>query len=219
LQKLFSDLAMQGCHNWNLVSPTPWLPQIKEVTLPLIRAGISLPFVYNSSGFELPETLDNFRELINIGLIDLRYATNQTALEGSDALNYVEVSRRAFKWFWNQLGPLELDADNVAKRGIICRLLALPNRVHEAITNLEWLARNIGNDVAVSVMAQYTPVHQAVQMPGWERAISKQEYEQLTEAVEDLGFENGWIQELKGDAPADLLGQDMPAGQGVVGKN
>jgi putative pyruvate formate lyase activating enzyme len=217
LRDIFRTLAQKGCHNWNLVSPTPWLPQIGEAVTPLIRAGISLPFVYNTSGFEAPETLEAFSELADIALIDLRYARPETAAEGSDARQYVDASRQALLGFWNRLGPLETDADGIASRGVICRLLALPGRVSEAIANLEWLARQIGSGVHISVMSQYTPVHHAALTDGWNRTVREEEYALLTEAAGDLGFENGWIQEFEGEAPADLLGQTMPAGEGAVG--
>ena len=219
LRDIFRGVAEKGCHNWNLVSPTPWLPQIREAVTPLIRAGISLPFVYNTSGFEAPETLEAFSGLADIALIDLRYATAESASEGSDARFYVDAARRAFLWFWNRLGPLETDADGIAKRGVICRLLALPGRVSEAIANLEWLAKHAGNEVHISVMSQYTPVHRATQLAGWDRKVCEEEYALLTEAAGDLGFEHGWIQEFEGDAPAGLLGQAMPAGEGAVGSD
>ena len=217
LREIFKGIAEKGCHNWNLVSPTPWLPQIKEAVDPLIGAGISLPFVYNTSGFESQEVLESFAGLVNIALCDLRYAQSESAREGSDASAYVDVSRRACRWFWEKLGPLEMDGDGIARRGVICRLLALPGRVDEAIANLEWLAREIGTEVHISVMAQYTPVHRALACRGWDRKVHADEYARLTEAAEDLGFDNGWIQEFEGDAPADLLGQEMPAGEGAVG--
>ena len=217
LRELFRGLAEKGCHNWNLVSPTPWLPQIQEAVTPLLRAGISLPFVYNTSGFETPETLEAFSNLADIALIDLRYATPETACQGSDSRLYVEASRRAFMWFWNTLGQLETDADGIARRGVICRLLALPGRVAEAIANLEWLKENVGTGVHISVMSQYTPVYRALETDGWDRPVAEEEYALLTEAAGDLGFENGWLQEFQGDAPADLLGQTMPAGEGAVG--
>ena len=217
LGDIFRQLAQKGCHNWNLVSPTPWLPQIRDAVAPLLRAGIALPFVYNTSGFETPETLEAFSGLADIALIDLRYAAAASAAEGSDAGAYVEAARAALLWFWNRLGPLETDAEGIAKRGVICRLLALPGRVPEAVANLEWLAGNVGTDIHISVMSQYTPVHRAAQTPGWDRKVQEDEYSLLVEAAEDLGFENGWIQEFEGEAPADLLGQNMPAGEGAVG--
>ena len=217
LQGIFRQIYEKGCHNWNLVSPTPWLPRIAEAVSPIIRAGKSLPFVYNTSGFESEKTLNSFKELIDIALVDLRYASPKSAREGSDAENYVEKARAAFRWFWNELGPLELDADGIASRGVICRILALPGRIDEAIANLEWLASRAGRGLHISVMSQYTPVHEALHSESWSSKVQRREYERLTEAAADLGFENGWIQEFKGNAPADLLGQDMPSGEGSVG--
>ncbi|MDR2849290.1 MAG: radical SAM protein [Verrucomicrobiota bacterium] len=217
LRDIFRQLAQKGCHNWNLVSPTPWLPQIREAVTPLLRAGITLPFVYNTSGFESPEALEAFSELADIALIDLRYAAPETAAEGSDAGAYVAAAHGALRWFWDRLGPLETDADGVATRGVICRLLALPGRVSEAVANLEWLAETVGTGIHVSVMSQYQPVHRAAQTPGWDRRVAADEYARLADAAEALGFENGGIQECEGEAPADLLGQNMPAGEGAVG--
>jgi len=219
LRELFKGIALRGCHNWNLVSPTPWLPQIKEAVKPLIQAGISLPFVYNTSGFESPKVLAAFSELIDIALVDLRYATAEVASEGSDAAHYVEASRQTFQWFWQRLGPLVTNEEGLAKKGVICRILALPGRIEEAIANLHWLADTVGTEVAVSVMSQYTPVHVACQREGWNRKVSPDEYTRLTDVAEELGFENGWIQDFEGDAPSDLLGQAMPAGEGVVGRD
>ncbi len=217
LRGIFEQIYKKGCHNWNLVSPTPWLPQIQEAVSPLIRAGKSLPFVYNTSGFESEKTLKSYKELIDIALVDLRYASQKSAFEGSDAANYVEKARVAFKWFWSELGPLELDENGIASRGVICRILALPGRVDEAIANLEWIASNMGSGVHISVMSQYTPVHTALKTDSWNSKIQQREYERLTDAASDLGFENGWIQEFEGEAPADLLGQAMPSGEGSVG--
>ena len=161
--------------------------------------------------------METFSGLADIALVDLRYATPESAAEGSDARGYVEAARRAFLWFWNRLGPLETDADGIATRGVICRLLALPGKAGEAVANLEWLAKTVGSEVAVSVMSQYTPVYRAARMEGWNRKVGQEEYALVTEAAEDLGFENGWIQEFEGEAPADLLGQAMSAGEGAVG--
>ncbi len=214
----FRELAEQGCHNWNLVSPTPWLPQIRAAAAPLIRSGVRLPFVYNTSGFESVTTLEAFRDLADIALTDLRYAQESTAREASEAAGYVAAARATLRWFWHQLGPLELDEAGVARRGTVCRLLVLPGRAAEAVDNLRWLADTVGTGIHVSVMSQYTPVHRATTTPGWDRTLTADEYAQVTEAVAELGFENGWVQELELPAPGDLLGCAMPAGAGAVGQ-
>ena len=98
-------------------------------------------------------------------------------------------------------------------------MLVLPGHADEAIANLRWLAHQIGTDVHLSVMSQYTPVYGAQQKAGWNRRVTAAEYARVTTAVEELGFDQGWVQEFEdGDSPADLLGCNMPAGEAAVGR-
>ncbi|MGN0847743.1 MAG: radical SAM protein, partial [Kiritimatiellia bacterium] len=72
LTEIFRDLAVKHrCGNWNLVSPTPYLPMVRAAVAPLLAEGIKLPFVYNSSGYERPEVLAEYRDLCDIALVDL----------------------------------------------------------------------------------------------------------------------------------------------------
>ena len=212
----FRALAEQGCHNWNLVSPTPWLPQIAEAVKPLLEADIRLPFVYNTSSYERIETLEAFRGLIDIALADLRYASDASAWEGSGCKGYVATARAAIQWFWENLGPLECDDEGIARRGLIVRLLALPGRTEEVAENLIWLRNTLGPEVAVSVMAQYNPVGQARVTPGWDRRLRPEEFAPLADLVGDLGFENGWVQPCEDETAEQMLGEDMTAGYGEV---
>lgn len=216
LTEIFRTLYASHCHNWNLVSPTPWLPFIKKAVEPLIQTGIILPFVYNTSGFESSQVLEAFPELSDIALIDLRYAQEETAWVGSNVHGYVEASRSTLLHFWNKLGALQCDRDGIAQRGVICRLLALPGREEEVVANLKWLKRNVGTDISLSVMAQYMPVYKALQMPGWDRTIRPIDYEKITDAVETLGFESGWVQECEPETAGCMLGEDMTEGHGSV---
>lgn len=217
LGAIFRGLAAQGCHNWNLVSPTPWLPRIREAVTPLFRDGVRLPFVYNTSGFEAGETLAAYRDLMDIALTDLRYARPETAAAASGAADYVAVARAALAWFWRELGPLATDPRGIAVRGTICRILVLPGHADEAIENLEWIAATLDARMHVSVMSQYTPVHRALQGAPWNRRVTQDEYEQVVAAATRLGFVNGWIQPWEETAAAELLGCAMPAGEGVQG--
>jgi putative pyruvate formate lyase activating enzyme len=198
-----------GCHNWNLVSPTPWWPWILEAIETAARSGARLPVVVNTSGFENLETLRALEGVVDVFLTDLRYARAASAAEGSDAERYVDVARAALREMWRQVGPLETDADGVARRGTICRVLVLPGRAAEAVESLQWLAETVGAGIAVSVMAQYTPLYQARHRPPWDRGVTPAEYGQVTEAVEALGFETGWVQEWGQPAPEGLLGCEM----------
>jgi len=209
LAAIMADLSQRGCHNWNLVTPTPWLPQLRAALAQVRRQGLALPLVYNTSGYERIEIVSEYRELMDIVLTDLRYADPATAAEASTARDLVQRARDFAAWAWRTVGPLEVDRDGIARRGLICRLLVLPGRAAEAIANLEWLAENIGTDVHISLMSQYTPVHRATRLPGWDRRIGEDEYRSVTDRLEDLGFENGWVQEWEPGTDESLLGWRM----------
>lgn len=209
LAEIFRSLREEGCHNWNLVSPTPWLPFIKEVVEELKSDGIALPIVYNTSGFERPEVLLEYKDLADVFLVDLRYSRKDSALEGSGCSEYADIARDTFKDMWKRKGPLVVDANGIAVSGTICRLLILPGRANEVVENLVWLADNAGTDVAISVMAQYTPAFKAQGMEPWSRIVTEEEYNTVCEAVNDLGFGEGWVQDFGGETPRELIGFEM----------
>ncbi len=212
LAQLLRELAEVGCHNWNLVSPTPWLPPIAEAVERVRKTGVDLPIVYNTSGYERIETLVAYSSLVDIYLTDLRYSKASTAAEGSRAEDYVSVARAAMQAMWQRLGPLKCDEHGVAVSGVICRLLILPGHADEVIENLEWMADTLGVEVPISVMAQYHPVHRAVARAPWNRYVSRDEYDRVCEAVDSLGFDTGWVQDFTEHVDEGLLGYTMPAG-------
>jgi putative pyruvate formate lyase activating enzyme len=217
LTEIFRELAVRDrCENWNLVSPTPYLPFIREAVRPLFEEGIRLPFVWNSSGYERVETLEEYKELCDWALFDLRYASNKTALAASSAPNYVESARAAVKWAWKKAAGTT-GTSGTAAGGLIVRILVLPGHADEAIENLAWLATEVSNEVAVSVMAQYTPAYKGLVTPPFDRPVTREEYESVTEAAADFGFENGWIQGYEASDPKlALLGENMGPEHGTV---
>ena len=217
LRDVFRSLAAAGCHNWNLVSPTPWLPMVADALDGLRGGGVALPVVMNTSGFERAETIEALAGRVDVYLTDLRYARPETAEEASAAPGYVEAARAALLAMWRQAGALDTDGDGIARRGVICRLLILPGRAGEAVENLRWLADAVGSGIAISVMAQYTPVHRAAGRPGWDRGITRAEYDAVCEAAEEIGFSNGWIQEFGEPPPEGLLGAEMKPGGPAAG--
>ncbi|MFH1475983.1 MAG: radical SAM protein [Verrucomicrobiota bacterium] len=196
LAGIFSALHAEGCHNWNLVSPTSWLPMIVEALQRVRAAGQNLPVVYNTSGFERVEIIRAMAGKADVYLTDLRYASSKAAVRWSDAATYVECARAAVLEMWRQAGPLVVDVQGVAVRGVICRLLILPGLAREACASLEWLAEQIGPKIAVSIMAQYTPAYRALGRLPWSRTITRSEYDMVCRTVERLGFSEGWIQDF-----------------------
>lgn len=195
LAGIFRQLRQSGCHNWNLVSPTPWLPMIVPALELAGHDGPCLPVVYNTSGFEREETLQALAGKVDVYLTDLRYARPESALAGSGAPEYIDVARGALKEMWRQAGRIRYDERGLAVAGVICRLLILPGHAEEVCENLEWLADQVGVGVALSVMAQYTPAYRAVQSAPWNRRITREEYRLVCRKVEALGFSAGWIQD------------------------
>ncbi len=209
LADVLRRLAAEGCHNWNLVSPTPWLEGIHEAWSAVIAGGVRLPLVYNTSGFERIETVRKLEGWVDIYLTDLRYSRPESAEEGSGNPAYVDASRKALLEMWRQTGALETDGNGVARRGTICRLLVLPGKADEAVASLNWLSQTVGTEIPVSVMAQYTPAYKATEREPWKRRPTAAEYESVVEAVDRLGFTAGWVQEYETPSPDSLVGFKM----------
>lgn len=213
LTEIFRGLAVDDrCANWNLVSPTPYLPFIRDAVHPLLDKGIRLPFVWNSSGYESVETLEEYAGLCDTALFDLRYANEATAISASAAPGYVAAARAAVRWAFERTPP------ECGSPPLIVRILVLPGHADEAIENLAWLAAELSPEIPVSIMSQFTPAYLALETPPFNRKVTEEEYESVTEAAADFGFENGWVQGYEAADPAlALLGENMPEGHGAVG--
>ena len=207
LAAIMRDLALKDrVENWNLVSPTPYLPFIREAATRLRIEGVALPFVWNSSGFERVETLEEYSELCDWALFDLRYSSDETAAKVSASPGYVAAARSAIKWAWNRRPDR-----------LIVRLLVLPGHADEAIENLAWLATEVSSEVPVSIMSQFTPAYKALETPPFNRGVTEEEYESVVEAAADFGFGNGWTQGFgAADPKLALLGENMSPDHGTV---
>ena len=207
LAAIMRDLAVKDrVENWNLVSPTPYLPFIREAAAMLRKEGLRLPFVWNSSGFERVETLEEYAELCDWALFDLRYASEETAKAASATPGYVEAARSAIKWAWAR-----------SPNGLIVRILVIPGHADEAIESLAWLAAEVSNEVPVSLMSQFTPAYKALDTPPFNRGVSEDEYNDVVDAAADFGFENGWTQGFgAADPKLALLGENMSPEHGTV---
>lgn len=188
-----------GCHNINLVSPSHVVPQIVRALLEAVPLGLRIPLVYNSSGYDSLEIISELDGIVDIYLPDLRYASNEWALKFSSAPDYVEHARAAIKEMYRQVGDLVVDENGVAQRGLIVRLLILPNQLAGVGESLRWLVKEVSPTVTLSVMAQYYPTHRAPQIPRLSRKITELEYYEIVDVMDELGVENGWLQQM--DSP------------------
>ncbi len=200
IQKLAEQmlyLQELGCHNINLVTPTHFVPQILRALLEAVPKGLSLPLVYNTSGYDSIDVIKVLEGIVDIYLPDLRYASGQTANEYSHTPDYLVNARQSIREMYRQVGNLVVDEAGVAQRGVIVRHLILPNRLAGSKESLTWLANEVSPAVTVSIMAQYYPAHQAMSIPALARKITLSEYREVVSLVNQLGLENGWLQEME----------------------
>jgi putative pyruvate formate lyase activating enzyme len=188
-----------GCHNINLVSPSPLVPQIARAVLEAVPMGLRLPLVYNTGGYDSLLTVTQLDGIIDIYLPDLRYASDRWAMRYSHAPGYVRHARAAIREMYRQVGDLEIDDDGLATRGLIVRHLILPNGFAGSEDSLSWLVSEISPNVTVSIMSQYFPAHRAKEITELSRTITTEEYSSVVSLVERLGLENGWVQEMGSD--------------------
>ncbi len=188
------------CHNINLVSPTHFVPQIVKAVFEAVPRGFHLPLVYNTGGYDNPETIRLLDGIVDIYLPDLRYASDRWAMRYSHAPMYVRNARASIKEMYRQVGNPVVDDEGTALKGLIVRHLILPGGLAGSEDSLTWLVNEISPAVTVSIMSQYYPAYQANKIPELARSISRDEYQAVVALVERLGLENGWLQEMGADS-------------------
>jgi putative pyruvate formate lyase activating enzyme len=184
------------CHNLNFVSPSHVVPQIIEAVYLACAHGLHLPLVYNSNGYDSVQTLQILDGIIDIYMPDLKYADDIYARKYSAAPRYAATARAAIKEMYRQVGLLQLDDQDLARRGLIIRHLVLPNQLAGSTASLEWIAREISRDVTISLMAQYYPANFAAQIPLLARPVQESEYQKVLTIIEKLGLHNSLYQDL-----------------------
>ena len=80
LTEIFLELQQRGAYNINLVSPTPFVPQIIRA-LDIAKPRLTIPVVYNTGGYERVETLRALEGYVDIYLPDVKYYSDELAVE------------------------------------------------------------------------------------------------------------------------------------------
>jgi putative pyruvate formate lyase activating enzyme len=196
LAQMMLELQAKGVHNINLVTPTHYVPQFLQALLLAVPAGLRVPIVYNTSGYDTVDTLQLLDGIVDLYLPDAKYGDDRVATRLSGFIGYVAANRAALQEMLRQVGAeLVLDDLGIAQRGMIIRHLVLPNGLSQTAAVLPWLAQHLSPRVWVSLMDQYFPAHRAVNHPELGRRITPAEYQTAIDAFHAAGLENGWIQE------------------------
>ena len=196
LAKIFLIQQEKGMENINLVTPTSYAPQIIEAISIARNHGLKIPIVYNTNSYENIETLKMLDGYIDIYLPDLKYSENELGKKFSNVSNYFEIATKAIKEMIRQVGIPKLNENGVIKKGVIVRHLVLPNHIENSKKVLKWLKENLPDDMYISVMAQYFPTYKAKDNKELNRKLTKEEWGEIEEYIDELGFLNGYVQEL-----------------------
>ena len=189
LREIFEGLVWQGAHNINLVSPTPYIPAIREA----LEEPLPVPVVWNTGGYERVESLRALEGRVQVWLPDLKYADNALAKRYSGAPDYFETATAAIREMYRQTGDCVLE-DGLIKRGVIIRHLLLPGALENTKEVMDWVARTFRpGQVMFSLMAQYTPQPGAEGLLG--RRVTGAEYRAALAYLENLGVTDGYRQE------------------------
>lgn len=201
LASMMISLQRQGCHNINFVTPSHVVPQILSALPIAIEKGLTVPLVYNSSGYDSTETLKLLEGIVDIYMPDFKFWNRESAKRYANAPDYPEVARDAVLEMHRQVGDLVLDDDGVAVKGLLVRHLVMPGGLNETGEIMGFLARKVSRDTYVNVMDQYRPCGKAYQCPPIDRRLNKDEYQEAIELARDAGLrrldERDWVKILK----------------------
>ena len=196
LSDCFLDLQKQGALNINLVTPTHYVPQIIEALKIAKEKGLALPVLYNTSGYENPETLELLRGHVDIFLPDFKYFQGDLAKKYSGAADYPDIAKKAIAKMFDLVGKCEFGENGIIKKGVIVRHLMLPGLEDDSKKILEYLYKTYGDDIFISIMSQYTPLATLPkEFPELNTKIDMTVYDKLLDFAVDLGIENAFIQE------------------------
>lgn len=195
LAQIFLELQNQGAHNINLVTATQYLPSILNA-LDRIKDKLNIPVVYNSSGYEKPETIRLLKDYVDIYLPDLKYFSSKLSQKYSKAEDYFKVASNAVRLMIEQTGKPVFDSDGILQKGVIIRHLVLPNCRKDSITLLHWIKETLPDkSYLISLLSQYTPFYKSHEYPELNRRITTYEYESVLKEAISLGFVEGFMQE------------------------
>ena len=195
LANIFLKLQSQKAHNINLVTPTHYSLQVLDALKIAKANGLTIPIVYNTSGYENVETLKMLDGYIDVYLPDFKYFSNELSKKYSGVSNYFEVATDALKEMFRQVGEFSIDENGIIKRGMIVRHLILPGYTEDSKAVTQHIYDLFRDKIYISIMNQYTPLPHVSNYPEINRKVTDEEYDDVIDFALSLGIENAFIQE------------------------
>ena len=195
LAEIFLELQEKGAHNINLVTPTHYSVCLAEALKKARANGLTIPVIYNTSGYERPEILREMEPYIDIYMPDFKYIDAETAAKYSHAADYFEVAKAALAEMVHQQPQPIWDENGMLTKGVLVRHLVLPGHTGESIRILQYLHEIYGESIILSIMNQYTPL-EGVELPREiSRKLTRGEYKRVVNAACRMGITQAYIQE------------------------
>jgi len=188
LAAVMLELQERGCHNINLVSPSHVVPQILDALILAAQAGLRLPLVYNTGGYDSIETLRLLDGVIDIYMPDMKYADAAAARRYSMVKNYPSINRAAVREMHRQVDDLQVNAAGLAERGLLVRHLILPNHLAGTGQVARFLLEEISPNTAINIMDQYRPTYQAGKHPALNRPATAAEMQSALQSARKAGL-------------------------------
>lgn len=199
LAQIMMDLQAKGCPNINLVTPTHYMPQILEAVALAAKLGLTLPLVYNCGGYESMAAVRTLNGIVDIYMPDVKFFNPEAATIYADAPDYPAVVQEVLVEMHRQVGDLKFDQRGLATTGLLIRHLVMPGLVDDSIAILDFIARELGPDSYVNVMAQYRPMLNAHKFPAIARSLTAAEYQTVVDHAKTLGLVRGLEHHSLGD--------------------
>lgn len=194
LSDICLNLQKEGANNINLVTPTHYIPLIKEALIKAKNKGLTIPIIYNTSGYEKVSSLKLLEGLIDIYIPDLKYKSEILGKKYSNAPDYFNITTKAIKEMYRQVGKPKFSKEGIMQKGLIVRHLAIPENEKDSKEILSYLYNTYKNNIYISLMNQYTPIKKT-KYNELNRKLSKKEYYNLIDYAISLGIENCFVQE------------------------
>ncbi len=186
-----------GAGSVGFVSPSHYIPQMRAIMDVLNSRGRKPVYVFNTNGYDKKRTIESLENFIDVYLPDLKYMDESLAVEYSDAPGYPQIVTEALREMHRQKGSnIILKGDAVIQSGLIIRHLVLPGHVENSKQCLRFIAEELSPSVHISLMSQYYPTPNVAGHPKLDRYLLAEEYDEVLEEFERLGFYRGWIQEM-----------------------
>jgi putative pyruvate formate lyase activating enzyme len=190
LASIMINLQKQGCHNINFVTPSHVVPQILNGLVKAVSQGLNIPLVYNSGGYDKPETLKLLDKVIDIYMPDFKFWNSNTSAEYTEVKDYSEIAQKAIKEMHNQVGDLIINSRGIAEKGLLVRHLVMPHNEAGTKGIMEFIAQEISADTFVNIMNQYYPCYRAKHFQKINTKITKKEFEDAYYYAKRAGIKN-----------------------------